>query len=66
MHPKPNITYIELPRFYFSNRVVIVSNVTATMITGQVLNLDTWKKNGTRIKRSDFIRRFEVSPVQMR
>jgi hypothetical protein len=57
-------TYIEKKKYYEINRVFIVSRKNTEFIIGRMLNLDTWQFNSTRIRKSEFRRRFEVSPLQ--
>lgn len=58
-------TYIEKIEYYYTNRVFIVSKIIDTYIISKVVNLDTWKINTTRMKRSYFKNKMELSPVQM-
>lgn len=64
MKPKPRTTYIE--KEMKQERVFIVTRTTDDYVTGCFLNVVTWKKNGLKIKRRSFGKRFEVSPIQMR
>lgn len=57
-------TYIEKKKYYETNRVFIVSRKEREYIIGRMLNLDTWTTNSTRIRKSEFSKRFEISPLQ--
>jgi len=57
-------TYIEKKKYYETNRVFIISRRDEHYVFGRFLNLETWKINSTRMGKSEFSRRFEVSPLQ--
>lgn len=57
-------TYIEKKKYYETNRVFIVSKKTDSFVIGRMLNLDTWNFNTTKMRKSEFLKRFEVCPLQ--
>jgi len=66
MKIKPESTYIEKPQYYEQNRVLVVSAVRDTVITGYYQNMESWKISPVHISRSEFMKRFELSPIQIR
>lgn len=60
------MTYIEKPKYYTTNRVFILVRRTPKYVVGTMLDLDTWKRNSTNILLSEFRKRFEVCPLQMK
>ena len=66
MKIKRDVTYIEKPEHYYSNRVFVAKNIGDEFVTGVFLNFETNRHNSTRISRRTLEKRFEVSPIQMR
>lgn len=59
-------TFIEKPDFYETNRVYLVIKETKEFFVTKVVNLNSWKFNISKIRKSEFRRRLEISPIQMR
>ena len=66
MKIKRDVTYMEKPEYYYSNRVLIVKEAGDEFITGVFLNFETNRHNSTKMRRSSLKKRFEVSPIQVR
>ncbi len=59
-------TFIEKPEYYYQNRVFLVLKESTEFVTTKVINLDTWKHNVSTFRKSLFLEKMELSPIQMR
>lgn len=64
-NPKPNETYIE--KGEDGGRVFVVRTITDKYVTSSCIDYTNgWRVNSTRIRRKEFERRMELSPIQIR